>query len=537
MTVRSLACPSRDVSPAWVGSGSRQCCACAAYIVHLMRLKPAQQVDVIPLPAKMLRTSPLMMSVPLQEVRAEEVIPLSALDQQAHRSYAMVVLCFRMDRASSIDDVLEPLLRGLRLALNQIPDFASTVGPVPRSTRKELELRLDPWSGVPTRLRDYVQRDRKAWPYGGYEELEARHFPVANIPQELLFIAPPAAEQAPVTGVPALTVQLNFTVGGLLMGLCWHHTVGDAYSLSLLLQAWALHTRLMLNDGVLAIPATPMETNRERWRLDLGSHDATVDGLADYVADPTARSPKHPDHVHLLDRHDVPRVECVMATWYFSAAGLQSLRQMLAAAVPDQDTDFTQSEALAALVWKHLSIARRLHLDRPGSTTSLFTTRLNYRRRMNPSLPDSFVGNANTPNARWRLALGEVCQPSTPQSLATLARGIRSAINDLGEPDVRTVIGLANSLPAATDLTCNYNLFPGPDFDITDVSGLEILRQDWGRLLRPSVFRAYSRERGLVYVLPQDQDGGCAVQIQCEPDAVQRLQADEIFARYARFLG
>ncbi|PLB49029.1 hypothetical protein P170DRAFT_436691 [Aspergillus steynii IBT 23096] len=356
------------------------------------------------------------------------------------------------------------------------------------------------------------------------------------MPQKLLFIPAPAPEEAPVTGVPALTVQLNFIDGGLLMGLSWHHTVGDAYSLNLLLRTWAHHTRLVLDDGIVGTPATAVDTSLERWRLDIGSPNPTVDALSDYVADPTARSPSHPDHVHLLDRSDRPCADCVMVTYYFSAAGLNSLRQMLAAAIPEHDVAFTRSEALAALIWKHLSLARRLPMD-AGSETSLFTTRLNFRSRMKPPLPNSFVGNINTPNARWRLPLTEVCQPSTPQSLATLARGIRSAINALGEPDVRTAIGLANSLPAATELTDNYNLFPGPDLSLTDISELGILREDWGRLLHPTVLRAYSRERGLVYVLPQDQDGGCEVQIQCEPDAVQRLNADEVFGRYARFLG
>lgn len=279
----------------------------------------------------------------------------------------------------------------------------------------------------------------------------------------------------------------------------------------------------------------------------MGSCGVTVDQLPGYAVDGTVRSPLHPEAAHLLDWPTDAAVPCTTSTWYFGASELQKLRTVMAGAAAAADSaegevgevGFTQSEALAAVIWKHLSQARRLDRHLSGSTsppTSLFTTRLDYRPRMKPALSDDFLGNVNEPNGRVRVSLEEVCAPPTPQSLATLAQAVRFAVQSLGEADVRRVIGLVNQLPAVTDLTWAYDVFPGPDLSVTDMSGFDTLRQDWGGMLGyPAMIRAYSRERGLVYVLPQDRGGGLEVQLQCEEEALQRLKADVAFQWYARF--
>lgn len=170
--------------------------------------------------------------VPLQEPLSDEVIALSTLDQQAQRNYAKLLLAFEYNTTpSTVDDAIIALQRGLKVALCENPDFAAMVVPVAGSTRKELELHVGPDSGVPLRVVDYATEGQKAWPYGSYAKLAANHFPVADIPSQLLFVDHPTAETTPATGIPALTIQLNLLGEGLLMGICWHHTVGDAQCL------------------------------------------------------------------------------------------------------------------------------------------------------------------------------------------------------------------------------------------------------------------------------------------------------------------
>ncbi len=486
---------------------------------------------------------------------SDEVIRLSTLDQQAQRHYAKVLAFFRIDHGGKRDSVINQLRRGLAVSLSETPDFASMVVPVPGSTRKELQLQLGPDSAVPWRVIDYTQQEaapENVWQYGSYDEIASRHFSVANIPPELL--VDPACLRVPddAQAVSALAIQVSLIRGGLILAICWHHTVCDARSLNVLANSWARHTATasLTNGGADSSPSQPAEGTRERWRLNYGSRNATLADMPDYIADAAARSPLSAGSVHLHDRVDPVGTPFVISTWYFSAAALQSLRSVLGAASAANES-FTSVEAASALAWRHVTRARFLprseedaEVDKADGAdgagqpegTSLFSTRLDFRARLRPPLPGDFIGNVCEPNARARVPLSEVRAPG-PRALAALASAIRAGTEAVDDAAVRAYIGLVNELPAVTDLTWGYDLFPGPDLGVTDLSGLDSLRADWGRRLgAPESIRLATRENGLVYIFPVDRDGGFEVQVQCEAEAVERMKQDGEFTEYAAFI-
>ncbi|KAL5334143.1 hypothetical protein BJX70DRAFT_402846 [Aspergillus crustosus] len=464
----------------------------------------------------------IKLSVPV----SEDVIKLSALDQQIMRFYAKSVVIFKLDPTKRSDDIVHHLKQGLATALSELPDFATTVAAVPASHRKELELRIGPESAVPLRVVD--QTTQESWIYGGYSDLEAKHFPTADIPHDVLFIPQPTPTAA---GLPATLLQINLIEGGVIIAVAWHHSVCDARGFSILIDSWAKHTKTSITQGKPDLPAPAGDGHR--WRLDHGLRDVTIDQLPEYTIDSSAR--EDPSGFHFLDREHPVTVPYTVSTWYFSATSLKNLRNALAQAESATAAQFTKVEAVSALVWKHLSIARQLHLSDPAGS-SLFTTRLDFRARTKPPFPDSFIGNINEPTARVRIPISEICCPSTPESLVTLAEAVRVATESTGEQTVRTLIGLVNDAPAVTDVAWKYNYFPGPDLGVTDISGIEALKQNWGGALgTPTSVRSYSRETGLLYLFPQDQEGGFEIQIQGEKEAVERLKADEVFSRYCVF--
>ncbi|KAK4105142.1 hypothetical protein N658DRAFT_493260 [Parathielavia hyrcaniae] len=478
---------------------------------------------------------------------SDDIIKLSTLDQQAQRHYAKVLAFFRIGHAGKRDPVIRELRRGLAISLSEAPDFVSQVVPVPGSTRKELQLQLGPDSAVPWRVVDYTQQDPSEpdnlWGYGSYDDMAARHFSVTDIPPERL--VDPACLHIPddAQEVPALAIQVNLIRGGLILAICWHHTVCDARSLNFLANAWARHTAASLTThsepSGAAQPGS--EEAGERWRLNIGTRGATLADLPDYKVDAAARSPLSAGSTHLHDRIDPVAVPFVISTWYFSAAALQSLRSVLEAASAAGES-FTTVEAVSALAWRHVTRARFLPRGGDGDGagplegTSLFSTRLDFRARLRPPLPGDFIGNVCEPNARARVALSEVCAPGHGP-LAALASAIRGATEAVDDDAVRAHIGIVNELPAVTDLTWGYDLFPGPDLGVTDLSGLDSLRADWGRRLgAPECVRLATRENGLVYIFPVDRDGGFEVQVQCEAEAVEKLQRDGEFTEYAAFV-
>jgi hypothetical protein len=493
--------------------------------------------------AQITRETLVKLDVPL----GDETIRLSTLDQQAQRNYAKLLLVFKQANDTDTAKFIKHLEYGLAKALTEIPDFASTVVPRPGSQRKELDLRLGPESGVSLRVvcqghTFEIPQDDAGSPQHQamtYADLSKAGFPIAEMPIQTLFQPEEDCEDACPDGIPATRIQVNtIEGGGIILALGWHHTVSDARGVTNLFRSWSRHTKMsMSHEPSSDAPLAFTEHSQERWRLEIGTESAQLSQFPDYISCPTLRTPLREDTAHLLDRPDPTAAGAVFSTWHFSSAYLKSLRSHLSDSAVEDSSSFTQSEAVSALIWKHLSIARGLHLDAPPDATSLFSTRIDFRARTKPPFSEDFVGNINEPNATTRLSLEEVCAPSTPDSLATLAHAIRNAVGSLDEDDMRAFIGVVDGLPAVTDLTWRYNTYPGPDLAFTDMSGTDILRQDWGGDIGyPRCLRTASREKGVVYVLPQDQDGGFEVQLQSEPEAVERLKEDTTFTRYAQFV-
>ncbi|XDG05070.1 hypothetical protein ABKA04_004685 [Annulohypoxylon sp. FPYF3050] len=471
----------------------------------------------------------------------EEIVQLSILDQQAQRNYANLLIAMEVDRQGDFDDIIDHLKQGLGLALCEVPDMASRVMPVSTSKRKELELHLGPDSAVPFRTINYSNVGENSINHGSlllrqrYSDLVHDGFPLADIPEQDLFFPRATCEDDCPQGLPALLIQINLIKGGLIVALSWHHSVCDARGINSLLSSWARHTNAYTTQGITTLPKVSGEYMSERWRLSYGSSDADIAIFPDYVVDPSARSPLSRTSPHLLDRPDHVAATATMSTWYFTIEALESLRNAIVGVDPKHKQNFTYSEAVGALIWKHLSRARLLH-QRASQGTSILATRVDFRARMNPAFTEEFIGNITEPNARVRMPIHELCSPSTAQSLLLLAQSIRDAIMVLDERAVRDFIGIVEKLSAVTDLTWDYDTFPGPDLAISDMSSMDIFSLDWGGLLgRPTYVRSGSREKGLAYILPRDLDGGFEIQLQCEVEAVERLKNDEIFIQYAQF--
>ncbi|KJZ71065.1 hypothetical protein HIM_09537 [Hirsutella minnesotensis 3608] len=479
--------------------------------------------------------------VKLSKPLSDDVITLSTIDQHALRIYSKFVIVFKTEGEDQIRDGIRALKRGLAKALCEHPDFATQIVQKPGSTRKELELRIGPESGVQLRTVDHSSRIDESQDCHEllrgrrYADLERGNFPLTDVPEELFFIPHADPEDFCPAGVPALLVQANVLDGAIILGISWHHSVSDACGMNTMCRAWAQATNIACTEGEAWNPDEPTTDNSfERWRLSYGTR-ATIAEFPEYVVEESARSPG-PNSQHLLDRKFIAYEACKVSMWHFSAESMQSFTELLNSAGQGNEQRYTQVEAISALLWKHLSRARRLETSFPGGS-SLFTTRVDYRSRMSPPLPQKFIGNINQPVPRVRLSLREVCAASTPQSLAELAGVIRKTVSESGDKEVRKLVGFIDSLPGVVDLDLNFNTCPGPDVAITDLSGLDLMRHEWGMHLgRPICIRGFVRYKGFAAFFPKMFEGGRQLHMQCEAAAVERLKADPVFTRYAQFL-
>lgn len=485
--------------------------------------------------------------VGLAEPLCEDTIPLSTLDQHAIRLYSKVLAGFETKETVDIGQAIEHLKEGLARALCEVPDFAANVKAVPGSKTNRLELDIGPESGVLFQAVDHrssADEGSESCPdllrNQTYQDLEKANFPLTTIPSRFYCVpnAKPEDEH-PDEGLPALLVRANIINGGLLLGITWHHTVADGRGIGNFSRVWARETNLASNHVYADIPEPPTDGSRDRWRLNLKSDGATIADFPDYEADPFDRRPD-PTRPHLLDCKIPVPPNTKTSMWHFSSAAIRSLVSLVnsgGAAAGSTNQQFTQSEAISALLWKHVSLARQLHVSQPPDASSLFSTRMDFRRRVNPPLAPEFIGNANQPVPRTRASIRDLCTPSTAESLAAVAQMIKKAVAENDEKKLRSLAGLVDTLPSVTDLVLMLDTNPGPDFAITDVSGLDAMDLDWGRDLGCiSCIRALTRYRGFTSILPRDQRDGHPVVLLCDADAVTRLRADTMFTQFAEFL-
>ncbi|QPH15634.1 hypothetical protein C2857_000099 [Epichloe festucae Fl1] len=481
--------------------------------------------------------------VGLSQPSYEKAIQLSTLDQHAVRIYSSFVLVFETEPCADPEDILVHLKTGLGGALTEFPEFAATVVPKAGSSRNELELQVGPESGALFRAVDHSSglSDSDECHDGlrgvTYEQLESNNFPLTHLPKDLFFTQHAKPDDDSPDGIPVLLVQANIIDGGLLVGVAWHHSVCDARGMNTLVNAWAKATNASCTYGSIdeVDVAAEEDESEARLKLSYGTTGATIRDFTDYVDDASIRSPG-PNSLHLLDRTYHTPANSEISMWYFAQESLQSLVSSVNGSSKSNEQQFTQVEALSALLWKHVSLARQIDVSFPGGS-SLFTTRIDFRRRLSPPLPHEYIGNVNQPIPRSRVSIDDLCAPSSGQTLAGLAQRVRLAVAELDDKSVRKLIGYVDTLPSVTDLALEFDTCPGPDLAITDLSGLDVMQKDWGQLLgKVAHIRGFVRYRGFLAFLPADTKGGITALLQCETTALERLKSDQMFCQYAEYL-
>jgi hypothetical protein len=216
---------------------------------------------------------------------------------------------------------------------------------------------------------------------------------------------------------------------------------------------------------------------------------------------------------------------------------------------------FSTSDAVAALAWRHMTIARYSSIPstetknfrgvsgqgaaKPSETPqddkdSRMVYAVNIRNRIKPSLPAKFLGNASSGEVTEYLKVSALLVDS---GLTTASVAIRSSLNKLANPDrIALLLGLLKSRPDPSEFQFAYNEFLGPDVVTSSWVDLQIYRSDWGPLLGDvKAFRpAIPATDGTVIVLPRLRGGGLEVWVALEDGALERLIEDPEFGKYAQ---
>ncbi len=484
---------------------------------------------------------------PVKPARPQKII-LSPVDRIMTDTYVCFVLLFPLSVVVNPEEVYRRLRAGLSLTLSEIPFIGGYLS-AEQSCRgdEEVNIRVDDGYGINFIRRNFDNASGDATFGSSYDELKQKHFPISALDPDKI---QPVPFMVTTPTPPVMGAQASFIPGGLILSTCTHHRACDALGVSVVLKAWAKNTRLMdastcdltaaiggMNENLM--DRTPMREGLKEARVEdhpeyrvLEEPKAVDPGQAATLTGEAATTASKPA--------TAPLKFCV---FYFSASQLSQLKS---AASPPQSSNkwISTNDAICALLWRHISLARARSGHSPetsGSKASTlnFAMALEGRRRMSPALSKDYPGNAVfycpiTSDSQT------ITSPSTPLHL--IASLFREAVSGYDAAKMHGVIGLIDSMAKATDLLVRVydDLMHGVITTSWADTGLYEL--DWGRELRrvesvrvPSV--TLVGVPPICGIFPRMPDGGLEIMVSLEMEAIEELRCDEEFRRFADWRG
>lgn len=455
-----------------------------------------------------------------------EDFPLDILGQyeRINRIYTQIALCFPLpdDTETTRSGIIEALARGLSSLGTAFP---WTAGQVVRG--EDGVFRIKPFPDRPggshPRLEVKDLRDDPSGPK--WDELLKREFPFSMLDEDV--IAPCKTMVGPSAELPVLLAQANFIEGGLLLTVNAQHGSMDmgGQGRVIALLAKAMRGEVFSKDEVEGC-----NVRRTGWIPLLGDEQRSLSG---------AREDEDAPECGDSHQREIPtRVESP-PLWAYLAFPGESLTQIKALAMGDTPRGqwVSRDDALTALIWQAISLARSPGPRDPGARNTTLTRNVDARGYL--GLPPTYPGLVTTATSHAS-PVGLLLARRRP--LGSVAAELRAALRDAGSL-VRGLRSRATAIARGGGGGGGGRTgSPALEVRVSSWAREEIYDLDFGPLLgRPEAvrrprFREGARE-GLVYFLPRARDREVVVGVCLMEEDMQRLKASPEVARWARWIG
>ncbi|RMZ77535.1 hypothetical protein DV737_g4339, partial [Chaetothyriales sp. CBS 132003] len=418
--------------------------------------------------------------------QSHHVIRLSSIEHCMPRAYIRVCLAYRLPPEVDFDTVLSKLNRFTFKLLDAKPYLAGYVVPATdpqgRSNVAEIQFTDEDFLNYPSVHVRHLSADEMPFTY---DELDEQGLPPSLIRPELISALPEGAdgERAAV-----FRMQANVVKGGLIVSVYLHHCISDGAGLGFLVTGKPL-------DG-------------------------------DFAFD------RH------LDSQGISAEQLRQGTIFaFSKSKLDEMKQAVEKEV--QPGFVSPHDTLLALLWYHMTLARKASVDSSIQTSKLFIP-VNIRNKLTAPLSESYFGAAvDFACAELPLSRFASYEPDRRERVAEMAISIRQAIAEVDESYIRQLIAIANRPDPEIDvrdvMATNMNRATGADMYITSweklglyeaTFGMDLGKPDWVR-------KPWSRDPGSCVVLPRDErKSDIEALVQMTEDDMGRLLENEVFMSY-----
>ncbi|QGI83687.1 unnamed protein product [Fusarium fujikuroi] len=448
-----------------------------------------------------------------------DVPELTPIERVGPRGYLRYVFPMRLADDTNLERAMEVLKGGYKAACQRIGSMASEAVPnVKAKQANVLKLQKLPADLIgQMTFKDLRDPEKYEW---NYEELKAKHFPISAFDADLIMPGPLWPQ--PGKAVHISLAQANFIRGGVIIGWCVFHMVGDATTYLTWTKVWAeecrrtqgleISTPVVIDDAMLA--------DRLRVTSPSGRNKGRPEDHPEYTILPFTPTGASLTMLSTTFRGQV---------FYFSPSALAFLKAEASPIRATEPTDqqwISTNDAFSALMWP---------LEDGEDPHSVFNIAVDGRKRTDPQVhPQTLCCFL-----QYIPVSALIREILTTLSLADLAVLIRKEVNlRLNNQFTDDIVTLIDQLEDVTRLVPTAFLeVLGKSSVQTSWAEFDLATVEWGPLLGDRIEAIRCPNTGILpgchVVLPTLPDGGVEVVFGTEGRLLQKVLDDPLWMRFA----
>lgn len=455
---------------------------------------------------------------------------LDVLGQQPLlKIYTQICFCFSVADASSHSAIINTLTRGLERLSTSFPWLAGKVVDEGAGEGNSGIFKIKPLQKSPRLVVKDLRHD------ASIPTMDA--FRRANFPFPMLdesTIAPRktlqgSSDESASDPTPVFLLQANFITGGLLLTFVGQHNTMDMTGQGQIIH---LFSKACRNEPFTSEELSTGNLARRNLIPLLDDSYKLGSELARQIVIPT---PSHPIP-NGTNAHPAPPppLNCTWTYFTFHPTALTALKSLATTTITLPSAYVSTDDALSAFVWQSVIRARLPRLTPTAEST--LARAVDVRQHLDipltyPGLVQNMTYHTYTLGKLVEEPLGYVASQlrlAVDAKTSTLAYNTRALATFLDRAADKTIV----SFTATLDLSVDLMLSSWAKLDCYELDfGLGLGTAEAVR--RPQ----FEPVESLIYLMPRTLEGEIAVAICLRGEDLERLRADEKFARYATYIG
>ena len=443
--------------------------------------------------------------------------------------YTQICLCFPLADGSSDSAVINTLTNGLERLTESFPWLAGQVVNEGSCRGNSGVFKIKSLAKLPHLV---VKDLRNGLSMPTMDALKRGNFPFSMLDETIIApckTLPGDSDDTTSDSKPVFLLQANFITGGLLLTFVGQHQTMDMPGQG---QVMRLFSKACRNE-----PFTSEELssgNLPRRNIIPLLDDSYEQGpeLAHQIVQPT---PPHPNSNSSNDQSaPTSSPKCTWTYFNFHPTSLTALKSLATKTMTLPSAYISTDDALSAFIWQSVSRPRLARFNpKLGSTLPRAVHPRRYLdiSKMYPGLVQNMTYHTHTLETLARAPLGSIAsqlRSALDPKTSNLGYTTRALATFLSRAPDKSIV----SVVATLDLSADIMLSSWANLDCYDLDfNLGLGKPEAVR--RPQ----FEPVESLIYLMPKTLDGGIAVGICLRDEDMERLKADEEFARYGKFIG